>query len=291
MADTYPVPTASPLDDIKQWVGLLLAAIDESLDRSDVWPEGEETTALGYVQDLKLWVSLLTNPIYLDRVLATQTANLIACWTLGDTSGTTAVNAQGVSTRDAAYTNGVTLNASTFTDGTPAPSFDGTNDLLNLYSSDLNSVFNFNEGGLMLFMKIDPTLLASSTLAVLAGLSDNAINNGLRPQKAASANSFIFRRKVGGTNEDINVTISSSGWVNLIYNWSHSANKAEAFLNGVSQGSTTCGNITGASLDSAHTLLAASTVSAQNPFKGSLKYVTLWSAPLSSASIAALSTV
>lgn len=61
MADTYPVPSVSPLDSIVAWRDLLLAAIDEALDRADVWPEDELETALGYVEDLKLWVSLLND--------------------------------------------------------------------------------------------------------------------------------------------------------------------------------------------------------------------------------------
>lgn len=54
--DRYPVPTASPFDDIEQYVGLLLAAVDSELDRSDVWPDADAQTALGYVQDLKAWL-------------------------------------------------------------------------------------------------------------------------------------------------------------------------------------------------------------------------------------------
>jgi hypothetical protein len=52
----YPTPTDTPQNDIAQYVALLLAAIDESLDRPDVWPEGDEDTAQGYMEDLKYYV-------------------------------------------------------------------------------------------------------------------------------------------------------------------------------------------------------------------------------------------
>lgn len=61
-SDLYPVPSVSPLSSIVAWRDLLLAAIDEALDRDDVWPDGEAETARGYVEDLKLWVSLLDDP-------------------------------------------------------------------------------------------------------------------------------------------------------------------------------------------------------------------------------------
>lgn len=52
----YPVPTASPWDDIEQYVPLLLTAVEAELDRRDVWPEGYEDEAIGYIEDLKAWL-------------------------------------------------------------------------------------------------------------------------------------------------------------------------------------------------------------------------------------------
>lgn len=52
----YPTPTASPFDDPVQYIPLLLTAVEAALERLDVWPEGEEDTALGYVEDLKAWL-------------------------------------------------------------------------------------------------------------------------------------------------------------------------------------------------------------------------------------------
>lgn len=52
----YPVPTASPYTDIAQYIPLLLTAVENTFERPDVWPEGQEDTALGYIGDLKAWL-------------------------------------------------------------------------------------------------------------------------------------------------------------------------------------------------------------------------------------------
>jgi len=56
----YPLPTASPLTDWRQYIPFLLAAVDESLDRESVWEEEDAFTALGYIEDLKVWLTELT---------------------------------------------------------------------------------------------------------------------------------------------------------------------------------------------------------------------------------------
>jgi hypothetical protein len=57
----YPTPTESPLIDIEQYIPLLLAAVDQELDRPDVWPDGEAEIARGFIEDLKSWIMGLTN--------------------------------------------------------------------------------------------------------------------------------------------------------------------------------------------------------------------------------------
>lgn len=54
----YPTPTDSPDNDISQYIPLLLTAIDEALDRPDVWPDADVDLCLGYMEDLKAWIAL-----------------------------------------------------------------------------------------------------------------------------------------------------------------------------------------------------------------------------------------
>jgi len=48
----YPTPTASPYTDFKQYIPLLISAVQADLDRADVWDSGSVVVALGYVQEL-----------------------------------------------------------------------------------------------------------------------------------------------------------------------------------------------------------------------------------------------
>lgn len=60
----YPVPTESIFDDVDQYVPILLAAIDDYMDYPNVWPEGEEEAALGYMEDVKAWIQELSNTMF-----------------------------------------------------------------------------------------------------------------------------------------------------------------------------------------------------------------------------------
>jgi len=227
---------------------------------------------------------------YAQRILNTQSANLIADWPLGETTGTTAANAEGTSARDAAYVNGVSLNATTFTDGTPAPSFDGTNDVVNAHTSSLASAINFNEGTVALWMNPDATFLASTTSGYLCILTDSGVANGIQMFKAASANSFFFRRSVGGVNKTVTKSILTAAWTHIAFTWSVANNQIIAYVNGSSVGSDTAASIS-ATLGSQRAAIGASASTGSVPWKGYLKYATLWTTPLSASEISALATV
>jgi microcystin-dependent protein len=55
----YDTPTASVFDDLGQYIPLILSAIDAELGRSDVWLEGDEDTALAYIEDLRTFIAEL----------------------------------------------------------------------------------------------------------------------------------------------------------------------------------------------------------------------------------------
>jgi len=55
MKHNYPVPTASPFADFKQYIPLILAAINYELDTPYAWSATDRETALDYVQELIRW--------------------------------------------------------------------------------------------------------------------------------------------------------------------------------------------------------------------------------------------
>jgi len=51
-----PLPTANPQDDISQYVGLLVSAVDVFLEAKDIWAEEDYDTAYEYMENLKVWL-------------------------------------------------------------------------------------------------------------------------------------------------------------------------------------------------------------------------------------------
>ena len=56
----YPTPTASIYEDIPQYVGLLLGAVDNGLDRLSNWDEADyESSVRGYLEDVRSFIAEL----------------------------------------------------------------------------------------------------------------------------------------------------------------------------------------------------------------------------------------
>lgn len=58
----FPLPTALPQDDIEQYKELLLAAVEEYLDLPSNWNPDDLVDALGYMEELKVYIMDLENP-------------------------------------------------------------------------------------------------------------------------------------------------------------------------------------------------------------------------------------
>lgn len=57
----FPLPTALPQDDIEQYKELLLAAVEGYLDVASNWEPSELEAALGYMEELKVFIMDLEN--------------------------------------------------------------------------------------------------------------------------------------------------------------------------------------------------------------------------------------
>lgn len=95
-----PTPTASPFDDIDQYSAVLLTAVDWFLDQKGVFPEVDEELALGYMEDLKAWLSLYFPPEASGAVAMSQK---VTFW--HDESVVTSGNALDISTNSLAIYN------------------------------------------------------------------------------------------------------------------------------------------------------------------------------------------
>lgn len=223
--------------------------------------------------------------MYDQRVLNTAGSDLLAYWKLNNTSGTSATDYSG-NARHGTY-NGPTLNATTFTNGDPAPSFDGVNDAVAIQAA-ISGVFNGQEGSVLLWVKV--ANWADGVERRPLNLQVDG-NNLLVFRKSTTSNSFDVIYVSGAVTRVITKSsYSPSGWFQVAATWSKTANQFIAYFNGVQEGSTqTVGTWAGAL--GTNTAIGSRSGTGTNPWYGNIAHVALWDTPLTSSQIAYLASV
>ena len=223
---------------------------------------------------------------YLQKLLAIDSANLIALWPLSETSGTNADD-KSLEGNDGTYT-GVTLAATTFKNGDPAPQFDGANDFLDIYSAGFNADFNPAEFTLALWVKFASlSVWTDSTARHLAILRADA-SNRIFMQRTAVDNTIDISYRAGGTINNVSFTDAggNTDWFHLAVTVSATADELKAYYNFAQIGATqtTLDTWVGA-LNSTRTLLGAGTQGG-SVLDGYMAYAALWKTPLTAEQIA-----
>ena len=230
---------------------------------------------------------------YINKVLGIASGNLIAYWPGNETSGTNADNAEGTAARDGTY-SGVTLDAITGPAGLPTGQWDGTNDVLDIYSTSLRDAFNDAEGTAMVWAKVSGAgVWTDSTNRYLLNLRTDS-NNQVQFLKLTSNNDIFIRYEAGGVQET--VTDSSLAgtldWFHLAITWSVAADEMKAYINGSQVGSTqtVLGTWVG-NLSSTETVIGAANTTPGSVWDGYLAHPAIWTTPLTGAQILDLATV
>ncbi len=224
---------------------------------------------------------------YASKVLATAPANLLAYWKLDELSGSVAHDSSG-NGRHGTYQNGVTLNGATFEDGSPAASFDGINDYVDVYSSSLASAFNGSEGTLLVWVRSSALGLTGRHDAFrIAGASTSRVTL----IKGTPASSVTESYLAGGVTNNVSLPYDGTDWFQSIISWSKSADAVKVYLNGSLVGSATgLGSWVG-ELDLASVVLGAVNTSGTFSWDGSLAHAALWDTALNTTQIAHLALV
>jgi hypothetical protein len=185
-------------------------------------------------------------------------------------------------------TNGVTIGSAANGHLVNAYTFDGTNDNVNIYSSDLNSAFNASEGSLIAWAKVSGTgVWSDNTTRRIAYLAADGNNRVIIQKDSANLiNAFYF---AGGTSKTTNITTTTTGWFQVAITWSKAADQVKIFYNGAPQGTALTGLGTWAgNLASTTTILGADATTGTNPWSGMINDVQLYNRALSPAEIARL---
>jgi hypothetical protein len=190
-----------------------------------------------------------------------------------------------------APTNGVTLGSAVGASGhlTTGYTFDGTNDLVNIYSSDLNSVFNATEGSVVAWAKVSGSgVWSDGTTRYVMDLEFNGLNR-IWMRKSNVSNQFLINYSAGSTDSLTTVSsISTTGWFQVAITWNKSSDQVKAYFNGVQTGTTLTGLGTwSGNLTSTSTVIGASTSTGTSPWSGMINDVRLYTRALSATEIAA----
>lgn len=168
-----------------------------------------------------------SHSIYLDDVLVTEVPPIVGLINSVNSTGS-------VTTRP-------TIGVSSGGHLTTAYSFDGTDDAVNIYSSELNSVFNPNEGTIIVWAKVSGSgvwtdVTARSILRI--GVDSN---NEIRLRRSATSNNLNVLYVSGAVSQSINVPTTTTSFFQLAMTFSKSADQVKAYLNGVQVGSAATG--------------------------------------------------
>lgn len=220
---------------------------------------------------------------YKARTIATSP---IAYWMLNETSGTTIVDSSGNS-RNGTY-SGVTLaQDSTNPQRSPAPLWDGVNDYGNVYSASLAGAVSFNEGCLLVWVKMSAAGVWTDGIARYLATIWRNNDNHFYIQKLTTSNSLRVLHRAGAASRNVDTTISTTDWFSVMLSWSFSGNMMRAYINGVQVGlnQTVTTTQSGSGLD--NTLCNLGSFNAGGfVHSGYLAHATLWDNPANAAKIA-----
>jgi hypothetical protein len=253
------------------------------------------------------------SPVFSRAALAGQTytqkvaaaGDLIAHWILGETSGLTADNAQGVAARDGTYNGaGITLAHAGIGDGQYACDFDGVNGFVNTYSASLATFAPFNEYTIGVWFKMPAAAWTDGLPHYIFSLRTDGANRAII-QKSSADNTIVVGHIGGGTTDTITINDVTDPDIAGVTDWSFialtvtvSGDMAKAFWGipgGVIQRrptATTLGTWVGATLDlDLNNIGCLNNTVPTNPFDGIIGHVMVYGEALPDATVIDLGVV
>ena len=179
---------------------------------------------------------------YADKILAMESANLIAYWPQSESSGIIADNAEGTAARDGAYT-GVTLGQLGIGDGWTCPLFDGVNDFNKVYSTSLNTAYIGTAGSIFVWAKVSGAgVWTDLGWRRAIEIGDGGSNKMVIFRPSTNGN-LQWEHKGNGTSKTVTKAgLSTTAWMHLGLTWDDGvADEAKMYYNGEQEGVTQTG--------------------------------------------------
>lgn len=221
------------------------------------------------------------------RIPATQAANLIGYWKLGEPSGTAAVDSSATAA-DGTYTGTVTVGQPGIGDGSLAASFGGGRVSIATPLATLDGPFDPTLGSLVIWvLPLNAAFWTDGGFHVFAAMGAD-INNRLLLFKTNTNNTLSFLYTAGGVGANPTAAASLLTWFSMGMTWDKTANQLKAYLNGVQQGATQpiTGVWAGALNSSWSAIASQSSGAASSVHSGSLAHCAMWKVALTAAEMA-----
>lgn len=224
------------------------------------------------------------------RIPATQPANLIAYWKLGETSGTTADDSSATGA-DGVYSGTYTLGQTGIGDGSLSTLFAGGRVSLAANIATLDTPFDPLAGTIFCWAKISAVGAWTDGVArIIFELGADA-SNRVFLYKNSGSNNLSTQYSAGGVLQTPQQVTSTTGWFSVALTWNKTADQVIAYFNGVQIGATLTGlGVWVGSLSSGLSAISDYTsAGSANNWTGNIAHVAAWKVALTAAEVASIS--
>jgi hypothetical protein len=215
-------------------------------------------------------------PTYEDKVLSYSP---FVYWPLNEAAGTVAIDASD-NGRHGTY-SGVTLNSTTFVDGDRAPSFDGVNDYINVYSA-INGTFSGSAGTISGWAKAPSEVWSDSATNRILNIQATSL---MRLESNSATNNTLTYT---WSNKTYALSTSTTDWFHWAITWDDATDTVVFYFNGSAVSTQTGLSAWSGSLNSGATVLGAANTGGVTPWSGNIAHVAMWTSALNGTQIADL---
>ncbi len=236
---------------------------------------------------------------YIQKVLRTQSSNLVGFWPLNEESGTVAydLSPNGYNATSSGLLRSNLQRSFLAPDGDKCAQFDGSASYINIYSAIGSEPTTI--GSISLWVAVPQANLSGTTKMQLITMAYDA-SNLIDITFDTTAYRFNGAYEAGGTLDSVNSSLlynvdggkQQPEWHHLGLTWDAANNRLRFFADGVQQGTTqaSLGTWTGA-MASTTMVLGSSSTTAADVLTGYLARVGVWSVELTIPEMAELAVI
>lgn len=217
------------------------------------------------LKQLMMFTTATQHKQYKQKVKDIFGSSIVAYWPLWEDSGSIAYDVSG-NLRNGSYVGVDLSNAVGPKSNQRCPYFDGTSDMVNIYSTGLRNAFSGAEGSMLIWIKMSAAgVWTDAAYRSIFMVGANASTDYILIRKTTNNNQIVFNRRANNLPITIIATSNSLDWIQLAMTWSISADTARGFFNGSQVGvdQHTLSTFTGLPVSTACVLGAVSTAPSQ----------------------------